>query len=62
MQHRLATLIFAISVLPAALAEETAEQKKWEFSLSANSYFVRDDQNFIQPTVTADCDWLHLEA
>lgn len=34
----------------------------WEFSLSAYTYFVPDDRDYVQPTMTFDRDWLHLEA
>jgi hypothetical protein len=30
--------------------------------LSANTYIVPDDREYVQPTFTADRDWLHLEA
>jgi hypothetical protein len=46
---------------PAAIAEETAE-KKWSFSASVYAYFVPDSREYVQPTFTADRDWLHLEA
>lgn len=45
---------------PALVAE--ADEKAWSFSASASVYFVRDDDDYIQPTFTADRDWLHLEA
>ncbi|MBS0197024.1 MAG: hypothetical protein JSR77_09715 [Planctomycetes bacterium] len=38
------------------------EIKPWSFSLSASTYMVPDDREYIQPTFTADHDWLHLEA
>lgn len=44
-----------------ALTVDTVE-KKWAFSLSAYTYFVPDDDDYVQPTFTADRDWLHLEA
>lgn len=34
----------------------------WSLSLSAYAYFVPDDRDYVQPTFTADRDWLHLEA
>ena len=36
--------------------------KSWSFSGSVYTYVVHDDKNYAQPTVTADRDWLHLEA
>ena len=46
---------------PVSVVEETAE-RKWSFSASAFAYFVPDSREYVQPTVTADRDWLHLEA
>src|SRR5262245_22370028 len=45
-------------------AESTieAEEQKWELSLSTSTYFVQDGRDFVNPTITADRDWLHLEA
>lgn len=34
----------------------------WSFSASAYGYFIPDDREYVQPTVTADRGWLHLEA
>src|ERR1044071_8603769 len=45
---------------PSALAQEA--DPAWSFSASAYTYFVPDDHEYIQPTITADRDWLHLEA
>jgi len=36
--------------------------KTWSVYASAYTYIVPDSQNFVQPTITADRDWLHLEA
>ena len=38
------------------------DAKAWAFSASAYTYVVPDDRNYVQPTVTADRGWLHLEA
>jgi len=35
---------------------------RWEFGASAYQYFVPDDRNYVQPTITADRGALHLEA
>lgn len=43
-------------------AAEDAEEQRWSFSASAYTYVVPDDQDYVQPTVTADRGWLHLEA
>jgi hypothetical protein len=34
----------------------------WSFSASAYTYIVPDSGNYVQPTVTVDRRWLHLEA
>jgi hypothetical protein len=44
---------------PTAVEDEAVG---WSFSFSAYTYFVPEDGNYAQPTVTADRDWLHLEA
>jgi hypothetical protein len=41
--------------------EKTAE-KAWAFSLSAYTYIVPNDREYVQPTFRADRDWFHLEA
>jgi hypothetical protein len=43
-------------------AAEGAEGSRWSFSASAYTYIVPDHHDFVQPTVTADRGWLHLEA
>jgi hypothetical protein len=43
-------------------AAEEAKESRWSFSASASTYIVPDDHDFVQPTVTADRGWLHLEA
>ena len=45
---------------PSPAVENDA--KKWSFSASAYAYFVPDSPDYVQPTFTADRDWLHLEA
>jgi hypothetical protein len=34
----------------------------WSFSASAYTYIVPDSKDYVQPTITADRRWLHLEA
>jgi hypothetical protein len=41
---------------------EDADEKAWSFSLTAYTFVVPDDRDYLQPTVTADHNWLHLEA
>jgi len=43
-------------------AQNARAAPAWTFSASASAYFVPDDTNYIQPTVTADRGRLHLEA
>jgi hypothetical protein len=43
---------------PAPPADETG----WSFSAYAYAYLVPDDSDYVQPTLTADRGWLHLEA
>ena len=41
---------------------ETPAEKAWSFSASVAGYVVPDERDYVQPTVTADRDWLHVEA
>ena len=45
---------------PADAREE--EARKWSFSAAIYTYIVPDQHDYVQPTITADHDWLHLEA
>src|SRR5262245_52578869 len=47
-------------VVPSVIDEEP--EPAWSFSLSAYTYIVPDERDYVQPTFTADRDWLHLEA
>jgi len=38
------------------------EAPPWSFGASVYGYFVPDDSDYLQPTVSADRAWLHLEA
>ena len=38
------------------------DAKTWSFSASASTYLVPDSRDYVQPTITADRAWLHLEA
>jgi hypothetical protein len=49
----------AASATPALTKE--ADEKAWSFSLSAATYILPNDQEYVQPTFTADRGWLHLE-
>lgn len=50
----------ATNSMPALTKE--SDEKAWSFSASAYTYFVPDDRDYVQPTLTADHGWLHLEA
>ena len=43
---------------------ETGEvaESKWSFSFGALGYIVPDGRDYLQPTLTIDHEWLHLEA
>jgi len=41
---------------------QASEEEPFSFSLWAYTYFAPNSRNYVQPTVTADRDWLHLEA
>jgi hypothetical protein len=45
---------------PSALPEILTNT--WEFSVTAMGYLVPESRDYVQPTVTADHGWLHLEA
>jgi hypothetical protein len=47
---------------PPPALKPAADEKAWTFSASAYTYVVPDDREYVQPTVTADRDRLHLEA
>ena len=47
----------AAQAAPAAAAAGNA----WSFYASASTYILPDDPDYVQPAVTADRDWLHLE-
>jgi hypothetical protein len=51
-----------IAAKPAQPAPEPEEAVEWTFAAALYVYQVPDDSNYAQPTVTADRDWLHLEA
>lgn len=57
-----ATITNSLPTESAALPSLEEKARKWAFSASVYGYLVPDDQSYAQPTVTADRDWLHLEA
>lgn len=55
----------ATEVAPATNTPPTAiasEAPAWNFAVSVYGYLVPESRDYAQPTVTADRDWLHLEA
>ena len=60
---QIATNDLATARTNAALATlSEADVKEWAYSVSACGYLVPNDRDYVQPTITADRDWLHLEA
>jgi hypothetical protein len=51
-----------VPIPTAATPPDADDEEEWSFSASANVYFVPDDREYVQPTLTADRGWLHLEA
>ena len=49
----------ATNATPATIEEKST---KWSSSVSVFSYLVPDSRDYVQPTITADHGWLHLEA
>jgi hypothetical protein len=49
-----------VATAPADAAEQ-AGKVSWEFGISVNGYFLPDQVDYVQPTVTVDHGWLHLE-
>ncbi len=39
-----------------------SQGRAWSIGLSAFTYIVPDDREYVQPTITLDRGWLHLEA
>lgn len=42
--------------------DDEADDNAWSFSASATKYFIPNGQNYVQPTIIADRNKLHLEA
>jgi len=65
MTHVRAVILATLAVLLAgdsAWAQATAvPEKAWSFSASAATYILPDEPNYVLPTFSADCGWLHLE-
>jgi hypothetical protein len=57
-----ATALDTATSNPTTAVAIDTDEKHWAFSLSAYTYIVEDSRDYVQPTFTADRDWLHLEA
>jgi hypothetical protein len=65
VQARGQTLSSNAAPVPTGTAPTITEEvnsKAWFFSASAYTYIVPDSREYVQPTFSADHDWLHLEA
>jgi hypothetical protein len=70
----LACAVFAIAIAASsAVAQPTSDsahdepanqedEKTWSGSVSAYTYVLPDEANYVQPTMMIEGDWLHLEA
>lgn len=47
---------------PSRVTPELPADEAWTFGVSAFAYFVPDDRDYLQPTITADRGGLHFEA
>jgi len=52
--------VTAVIAEPAGAVEQ--EPAAWQLAASVYGYFVPDDVDYAQPTLSADRGWLHLEA
>lgn len=57
-----ATTNAAVTTNIAPNSLSAADAKAWAFSASVSGYLVPNGRDYAQPTITADRDWLHLEA
>ena len=61
MNVRIVTTLALGLLLSSTEARAQTPTDAWSFSAAAYTYIVPDDDNYVQPTVTADRGWLHLE-
>jgi hypothetical protein len=72
IKRYLAALTVAVLFAAQALARTTSSgnpdnqgtsaPNAWSFSIAAAGYVVPHAEFFVSPTLTADRDWLHIEA
>jgi hypothetical protein len=46
--------------LPTEISGQT-DKSEWEYSFSTSVYVVRNEREYVNPTFTADREWLHVE-
>ena len=61
-QGMVIVVALALLVLGTGSALAQPAEPAWSLGASLYSYFPPDSQNYLQPTIRADRDWLHLEA
>ena len=54
--------ILLLACARAAAQESGSTAQPASYAASASIYLIEDDEDYLQPTVSADCDRLHLEA
>ena len=57
----LAALVVFLSGGSAFAQAAAAAEKAWAFNVSAATYVLPDEPDYVQPAFTADRGWLHLE-
>ena len=57
----LVTVLLIGCLAQTARAQDSASAGAWSWNASLWLYAVPEDANYLQPTVAADHDWLHLE-
>ncbi len=50
------------SLMLAQAAPNSSAKEPWAYNLTLDGYALPDQQGYASPTLTADRDWLHLEA
>jgi len=59
--RRVLPLLACVFLASAPASGQTAASQ-WTFSATVATYAVPDQPNYVQPTITADRDWFHMEA
>ncbi len=47
---------------PAPATPKSPDKEPWAYSLTTDGYIVPDGESYVSPVLTADRQWLHLEA